>query len=144
MSKKEVIDALNHALELEHAAAVQYLSHAEIPNGLDSDPIIARLKEIAGDEQKHAQMFRDLIGMLGGVPSTGIAKTYTARTTREILKVNLQGEMDAVDTYRKILELVKQQKDLKYEDMRIEHSVRHVIMDEMEHIEELRVLLGLI
>ncbi len=143
-TKKEIIEALNHALELEHAANVQYLSHAEIANGVNADPIIERLKEIAVDEQKHAEMFRTQIGALGGVPAMGIDKTHNATSIKEILEVNLKGEMEAVDTYRKIMQLIKECKELQYEDFRLEHEVRHVIIDEMEHIEELRILLGLL
>jgi bacterioferritin (cytochrome b1) len=53
---------LNKALELEHAARIQYLAHAELVAGLNAEPIIERLKEIAGDEEKHEQKFRTLIG----------------------------------------------------------------------------------
>ncbi len=143
-TKKEIISALNGALELEHAANVQYLSHAEIANGVNADPIIERLKEIAGDEQKHAEMFRTQIGALGGVPTMGIDKTHNANSIKEILEVNLKGEMEAVDTYRKIMQMIKECKELQYEDFRLEHEVRHVIIDEMEHIEELRILLELL
>jgi bacterioferritin len=134
---------LNKALELEHGAAIQYLSHAEIINGLNAEPIISRLKEIAGDELKHAQMFRDMIGALGGTPSLGVAKTYPGRNVKQILEQNLKNEMEAVDAYKGILEALKKE-NLKYEDVRLEHEVRHVIIDEMEHIEELRILLALI
>ncbi|MEM4676271.1 MAG: ferritin-like domain-containing protein, partial [Nitrososphaerota archaeon] len=122
---------LNKALELEHAAYVQYLSHAEIVDGLNSEPIIERLKEIASDEAKHQEMFRTLIGdYLGGVPSTGIAETKTAKTIQEILEVNLKDEKHAVDFYTEILKKIVQEKEnLPYEYFKLEHEVRHVIMD---------------
>ncbi|MEM3575320.1 MAG: ferritin-like domain-containing protein, partial [Candidatus Bathyarchaeia archaeon] len=69
MAKEKILELLNHALELEHAAFVQYLSHAEIVDGINAEPIIGRLKEIADDERKHQEKFRTLIGLLGGVPS---------------------------------------------------------------------------
>ncbi len=43
--KKELIGMLNHALELEYSARIQYLAHAEAINGLGAEPIIERLKE---------------------------------------------------------------------------------------------------
>lgn len=68
--RKEIVGFLNKALELEHAARIQYLSHAELVNGLNAEPIIARLKEIADDEKKHQDKFRTLIGdYLDGTPS---------------------------------------------------------------------------
>ncbi|MBD3271282.1 MAG: hypothetical protein GF384_01940, partial [Elusimicrobia bacterium] len=53
--KKELIDMLNKALELEHAARIQYLSHAEQITGQYGEGIVARLKEIAADEKEHEE-----------------------------------------------------------------------------------------
>jgi bacterioferritin (cytochrome b1) len=145
MSKKEeLVKMLNQALELEHAARIQYLAHAEQVDGLNSEPIIARLKEIADDEKKHEDMFREMIGgYLDGVPSMNKAESHAAKTTQEILKVNLDDEKHAIDVYTGIMEKLKEMRDeLKYEYLQLEHSLRHIIMDEQEHISELRLLLG--
>lgn len=145
MAKEELIKMLNQALELEHQAMIQYLSHAEIVDGLNAEPIIARLKEIADDERKHAELFRELIGgYLGGVPSMGMAKAHPAKTVKEILETNLADEKEAVDFYTKILDKVREMQDeLKYEYFQLEHTLRHIIQDEQEHISELKVLMGL-
>ncbi|MFQ6129750.1 MAG: bacterioferritin [Candidatus Hadarchaeaceae archaeon] len=145
MSKEKVLEMLNKGLELEHAARIQYLSHAELIDGLNAEPIIARLKEIASDEEKHEAKFRTLIGdYLGGTPSMGMAKTYPAKTIKEILETNLKHEREAVDFYKQILEEANKNKDnLPYEFLTIEHEVRHILIDEQEHIAELKILLGL-
>jgi len=142
--KKEVVQMLNKALELEHAARVQYLAHAELIKGLDCEPIIARLTEIASDEQKHEGMFRDLIGnYLEGEPSMGLAETHRAKSTKQILEVNLKGEKDAIDYYKKIYQKVIDNKEsFPYEFETLEHEIRHVIVDEQEHVSELLQLLG--
>lgn len=144
MAKEELVQMLNKALELEHAARIQYLAHAELVKGINAEPIIARLKEIAEDEKKHEEMFRELIGSyLGGVPSMGIAETHPAKTISEILEVNIRDEMHAVDVYTGILEKVREMKDeLKYEYFQLEHKLRHIILDEQEHIAELCLLQG--
>ncbi|MBS7268579.1 MAG: ferritin-like domain-containing protein [Candidatus Freyarchaeota archaeon] len=143
MTKESILQLLNHALELEHAAYVQYLSHAEVVDGINAEPIIARLKEIAGDELKHQEKFRTLIGALGGVPSMGIAATYPAKDVKGILEQNLKNEKEAVDTYRGILEALKKEKWQGYYDHLLEHEVRHILMEEQEHITELELLLGI-
>lgn len=142
--KKELIGMLNHALELEYSARIQYLAHAEAINGLGAEPIIERLKEIAGDELKHEGMFRELIAAyLGGEPSMNLAETFKANDTKKILEVNLKGEKDAVDFYKQIYQKVlDNKKNLHYEFETLEHSIRHVIIDEQEHITELSLLLG--
>jgi bacterioferritin (cytochrome b1) len=142
MEKEELLKMLNHALELEHAAYVQYLSHAELIDGENAEQLIARLKEIANDEKTHQEKFRSLIGMLGGTPSMSIAETHPAKTVREILEQNLKDEKEAVDTYRKIYEAVVRGRGRGYYDMLLEHEIRHIMMDEQEHITELELLLG--
>lgn len=140
MSKQELISLLNKALELEHAAHVQYLSHSELVEGLNAEPIIGRLKEIANDEKSHQEKFRALIGALGGTPSMEISATKSAKTIREILEKNLESEKEAVDVYSKIMDFLRKDPS-KYYGYLLEHEVRHIIMEEQEHITELEVLL---
>lgn len=142
--KKELIGMLNHALELEYSARIQYLAHAEAVNGLGAEPIIERLKEIAGDELKHEGMFRELIAAyLGGEPSMNLAETFKAKDAKKILEVNLKGEKDAIDFYKQIYQKVLDNKrSLQYEFETLEHQIRHVIIDEQEHATELSVLLA--
>lgn len=142
MTKEKIIELLNHGLELEHAAYVQDLSHAEIVDGINAEPIIARLKEIASDEKGHQEKFRTLIGDLGGVPSVDFQPRHPATNIKQILEVNLKDEKTAVDTYRKILEELKKEKGKGYYDHLLEHEIRHILMEEQEHITELELLLG--
>ena len=143
--KVELIQIMNTALELEHAARIQYLAHAELIQGLNAEPIVERLKEIASDEQKHEGIFRELVGnYLGGEPSMALAETHRAKETGKILKVNLKGEKDAIDFYKQIYKKVVSSKDaLPYEFETLEHQIRHVIIDEQEHVAELSLLLGI-
>ena len=144
MANKELIALLNRALEMEHQAYVQYLSHAELIDGLNSEPLVARLKEIASDESKHQEKLRNIIGnFLFGVPSMGIAKTRDATEIKDTLNVNLAGEKEAVEFYNVIMEKVKEEKaSLKFQYWFIEHEIRHIIIDEQDHIAELTQLLG--
>ena len=144
-ASKELVKMLNKALETEHQAYVQYLSHAELVDGLISEPIEARLKEIAEDEEKHQKMLRNIIGkFLNETPSMEMAKAHPAKTIDEILKTNLKDEIEAVDLYQKILKKLSEEKDnLPYQYLKLEHEIRHIIMDEMEHIAEIRQLLAL-
>lgn len=141
MSKEKIIQLLNHALELEYSAYVQYLSHLKNVKGKISKPIISRIKEIAGDEKRHQDIFKKLIALLGGVPSMKIAPTHPAKEVKEILSINLKDEKTAVDTYRKILTELKREKQ-GYYDYLLEHDVRHILMEEEEHITELELLQG--
>jgi len=142
--KEELVTLLNQALEKEHAARIQYLAHAELIGGLNAEKLIERLQEIASDEAKHEGMFRTLIGdYLGGEPSMGLAETHRADKIEKILDVNVHDEKDAIDFYKKIYAKVVANKDqLQYEFETLEHELRHVIIDEQEHVAELSILLG--
>lgn len=143
--KADLIKMLNQALELEHAARIQYLAHAELIKGLESGKLIERLKEIASDEQKHEEQFRNLIGnYLGGEPTMGLSETHRAKDIKSILEVNLKNEKEAIDFYKQIYQkVIDNKKDLQYEFETLEHEIRHVIIDEQEHVTELSLLLGI-
>jgi bacterioferritin (cytochrome b1) len=141
----ELVNMLNDALALEHAARIQYLAHAEVITGINAESIVSRLKEIAGDEEKHAEKFREMIGTyLGSVPSMCLAETHCPGTTiEEILQANLDIEKTSVEFYAQILQKIHDLKPtLKYEYFQLEHMMRHIVMDEEEHIAELSLLLG--
>ncbi|MCX8093194.1 MAG: ferritin-like domain-containing protein [Candidatus Goldbacteria bacterium] len=143
--KKELIDMLNRAVELEYAARIQYLAHAEKVKGLNSEPIVERLKEIAGDELKHEEMFRNLVcNYLDGEVSMNLEKTYNANDIKEILQVNLKGEKDAIDFYKQIYKkVVDNKQEFQYQFETLEHEIRHIIIDEQEHVVELSNLLDI-
>lgn len=142
--KLELITMLNRALELEHAARIQYLAHAELISGINAEKIIERLKEIASDEGKHEEKFRELIGnYLGAEPVMSLAQTHKAKDIKKILEVNLKGEKDAIDFYKQIYcKIIENKDELQYQFETLEHEVRHVIIDEQEHVAELSLLLG--
>ena len=142
--RNELIVMLNQALEMEHAARIQYLTHAEMIRGVDAEPVMERLKEIAADEARHEGTFRDLIGnYLDGEPSMGIAATHKARETGKILATNFDGEKEAIGFYKIIYKKVIDNKD-RLPDIfeALEHEIRHVIIEEQQHAAELAVLLG--
>jgi len=142
--REQLVKMLNQALELEHAARIQYLAHAELVKGLNAEKIIERIKEIASDESKHEGMFRELIGSyLDGEPSMAIAQTHKANEINQIIAVNLKDEKSAIDFYKTIYAKVVSNKDgLPYVFETLEHEIRHIILDEQEHVAELSILLG--
>lgn len=142
---EELVTMLNQALRLEHAARIQYLAQAGLIKGLHSESIIERIKEIAGDEAKHEEKFRNLItNYLNGELAMEMAPTHKAKTIEEILKVNIQDEKTAIDFYKKIYaKIIANKESFPYCFEALEHEVRHIILDEQEHVVELSALLGL-
>jgi bacterioferritin (cytochrome b1) len=50
----DLIESLNRMLAQEHACAIRHATHAAVVEGPWSEPVAARLEEIAGDEVLHA------------------------------------------------------------------------------------------
>ena len=103
------------------------------------------LPEIAADEEKHEDQFRNIIGSyLGGEPTMGITETHWDKETKEILEVNLKGEKDAIDFYKQVYQkVIDNKKSFQYEFETLEHEIRHLIIDEQEHVVEISLILGI-
>jgi len=73
-----------------------------------------------------------------------LSETHNAKEINEILEVNLQDEKNAIDFYKQIYEKVIGNKNsFQYEFEALEHQIRHVIVEEEEHVTELSLLLGI-
>jgi len=139
-----LVSMMNNALENEHAAYVQYLSHAKIVKGINAKPIINRLKGIARDHRHHQKKLRHLLGdYMGAVPSMKIGKTYEADSIDKILTTNLKFEKDTIDNFMKTLaELNKEKLNLPYEFLKINFALERIVRKDQSHISQLSRLLG--
>jgi len=136
MDNKKLVEDLNNMLEQEHACAIRYATHAAVVAGPYADTVQARLKEISGDEVRHAEMLRDRILGLGGKPSMNVSSEdlKPAFTLEEILKVNIEEEKGAINGYTKILD------NIPPHNVILLQAIQEIIRDEQEHLEELESL----
>ena len=132
MDKEKVLKELNHALTTEYQAVIQYLTHAAIAKGIDSDTVITLLKHIAEEEMKHAEILRERIFWLGGTPTMDVDKRILAEDIQEMLKVNTKAEEDAIKMYKGILKMLNH-----IEDIQLYEAIEEILEDEIEHWEEL-------
>jgi bacterioferritin len=137
-NNEKLLKMLNDALAQEHACQIRYLTHAAVITGPYAESVANRLKEIAEDENEHANQLRDRITALGGTPTMEVAKEdlIQAKTLKEILQVNLKEEDKAIELYRSILRVAGQDGEILYE------TVEDILKDEQEHKEELARLQG--
>ena len=66
MDKEKTIAILNAAIESEHGAIIQYLSHAY---GMGEGEISCEIEAIAREEMRHLDWLAEEVVALGGVPS---------------------------------------------------------------------------
>ncbi len=128
---------LNDALAQEHACYIRYSTHATVINGPYAETISSRLKEIAEDERKHAQMLRDQIDYMGGEPTMKVSERdlKPAKELNAILSVNIDEEQGAIGMYREILKKVDE-----YQLTWLHETIEDILEDEEQHLYELRTL----
>lgn len=136
MDKERVLTALNDALAQEYACYIRYVTHAAVITGPYAEAVASRLKEIAEDEEAHAQKLRDRITGLGGTPTMRVEEKdlIMASSLKEIIAVNLKEEDKAIEMYRSILKAIGEEGELVYE------TIEDILQEEQEHKEELERL----
>lgn len=136
LDTRKLIQLMNEGLEMEYASQIQYLTQAAITRGPYAEGLMARFKEIAGDEMEHADILRVRIAALGGTPTTKVGKIQVHQDSLQAVKINLKYEKDTVEFYRKILNLIPHDEVILYE------AVEHILQDSQEHVEELERLIS--
>lgn len=137
MTNDQLIEGLNQILEQEHACAIRYNTHAAMIKGPYADVIAARLREIAEDEIRHADMLRERIIALGGEPSmqVSVEDLKHAYTLEEMLDINIEEEKEAIAKYLEIFQNIPPSNAILYK------TIQELIEDEQEHLEELENLM---
>jgi bacterioferritin len=99
-----VIEVLNKAREMELQAIGQYMNHHYALDDMDYGELAAKMKLIAIDEMRHAEMFAERIKELGGEPSTDFAgKIEKGQPFAEIFPFDAKLEDDTVAIYSDFL-----------------------------------------
>ncbi len=132
-----LISLLNHDLELEYSAAVQYINHSAVMTGASFGDIIKELKIHANEEIQHAMILADQIDFLGGKPTVNIGDIYTSDEPVTMLKQDLEGEEDAIKRYKLRIEQAEELKEYA-----LAQHLRNILATEQEHAMDIRQALG--
>ena len=137
VTQTKLIELLNHDLELEYSAGIQYINHAAVMTGAAYGDIIKELKIHSNEEMQHATNLCEQIDFLGGVPAVDVQTIKTSSDSTEMLEQDLEGELDAVSRYK---ERIAEAEALR------EYGLRRVLEDilimEEEHARDLMTVLG--
>lgn len=134
---EDLVAYLNKDLELEYAAAIQYINHAAVMSGAQFGDIIKELKIHANEEIQHAVILADQIDYLEGKPSVGVGKIHVSEDNVEMLKQDLEGEEDAIRRYKIRIEQAEQLKEFA-----LSQQLRTILAMEQEHAMDLKQALG--
>jgi bacterioferritin len=110
--KKKVIEVLNKARSMELQAIHQYMNQHYNLDDMDYGDLAAKVKLIAIDEMRHAEMFAERIKELGGEPTTDPAdKVVKGQKVEVIFPFNAGLEDDTMDVYNQFLLVCRENGD---------------------------------
>lgn len=102
--KESVIDVLNRARGMELNAIAQYMNHHYNLDNQDYGDMAAKLKLIAIDEMRHAEMFAERIEEIGGEPTAELAgKPMKSNNVNELFSADEKLEDHAIAAYNGFL-----------------------------------------
>jgi bacterioferritin len=109
LDQEKAIEVLRSIMEFELAGVVRYTHYALMVIGPNRIPIVDFFKAQATESLLHAQQVGEILTGLEGHPSLQIApmeETYQ-HTVRDILQESLAHEKNALDLYKKLLDIVE-------------------------------------
>lgn len=134
MARTELLENLNQALGFELAGIIQYSQHSYLVTGVEREVYKDFFRDQAEEAQEHAQKLGDKIVALGGVPTVEPAIIRQSTDLKEMLKMDLELERDAIGAY------MNAWKSCGDEDLPTKFWLEGQIADEQQHIEELEKL----
>jgi len=119
----KIIDMLNKDLEGEHAAIIQYLTHAY---AMGEGEMACEIEAIAREEMRHFDWLAEAIVGLGGVPSIERGDMRLGgKTVPDWMKDDVQQEVDAIVMYGEHIKAIDEPK--------IKRLLERILSDEKAH-----------
>jgi len=141
--RQKVIEVLNKARAMELLAIYQYMNQHYNLDDMDYGELAAKIKLIAIDEMRHAEMFAERIKELDGEPvAEPDAKVVKGQKVQAIFAFDSGLEDNTIDTYNQFLLVCRDNGDsisMKiFEDIIDEEQIHYNYFDNVQrHIEKL-------
>ena len=141
--RKKVIEVLNKARAMELQAIYQYMNQHYGLDDMDYGELAGKMKLIAIDEMRHAEMFAERVKELGGEPVTGHdGKVAKGQPVDKIFSFDAVLEDDTIDVYNQFALVCRENGDsvsMKiFEDIIEEEQIHYNYFDNVHaHIAKL-------
>jgi len=141
--KAKVIEVLNKARSMELHAIHQYMNQHYNLDDMDYGDMAAKVKLIAIDEMRHAEMFADRIKELGGEPTSDLAgKVEKGQKVEAVFPFDANLEDDTISAYNQFLLVCRENGDSismkMFEAIIDEEQIHYNYFDNVkDHIEQL-------
>jgi len=123
MGEEKIIELLNEDLEGEHAAIIQYLTHAY---AMGEGEMACEIEAIAREEMRHLDWLAETIVELGGTPSLERGKMrMDGESVADWMRNDVILEEDGMNLYREHIKLIDAPK--------IKRLLKRILSDEESH-----------
>lgn len=123
MKKSEIIALLNKDIEGEHAAIIQYLTHAY---AMGEGELACEIEAIAREEMRHLDWLAEAVSELGGTPSfTRGTMRLTGKKVSDWMKNDILQEKDAIKMYQDHIKAIN--------NVKIRRLLERILSDEQSH-----------
>lgn len=127
----EIVEFLNEALTAELTAINQYFAHAKICENWGYDRLAEHARDESIDEMRDAEKIMERILLLEGLPNLQrLGRVNVGETVPEQLDLDLALELEAVERYRRGVELC-----LTHQDVGTRELLEHLLEGEEEAID---------
>ncbi|MCL4377981.1 MAG: ferritin-like domain-containing protein [Actinobacteria bacterium] len=124
----ELKEMLNNAIAREIQVSIQYMwQHIQVV-GVKGIAVQDKFKSTAIVEMKHAEKIAERLWYMNGVPTTKPAPIEVGNSLKEFLELDTKAEIEAIEMYRKIIELAN-----KENDVTTAFVFKEILEDEEEH-----------
>jgi bacterioferritin len=130
-------DLLNKAIAREIQVSIQYMwQHIQVV-GVKGVAVQDKFQQTAIAEMKHAEKIAERLWYLGGTPTTKPAPIEVGKSMKEFLELDAKAEVEAIEMYRKIIELADKEKDVT-----TAFIFKEILEDEESHHDLFTTMLG--
>src|SRR5690242_3281260 len=138
ISRDRLAELLNEDLSREYQAIISYVVYSQVLSGAQYMDIAAQLELHAKQELDHALILSRQIDYLGEMPVVTPKPVRTSKNPREMLRYDLENEMETVRNYR---DRIRQCEALG--EFAMAEQIRQILMQEQDHQIDLATALGI-
>jgi len=112
MASKKLLGLLNDSIARELQVAIQYMWQHVQWSGVKGFAVQDELEKIAIVEMKHAEKIAERIFYLGDIPTTKPNPILVGKTLKEMIKRDIEDELNAIKLYKQVIEVAQEEKDV--------------------------------
>jgi len=112
LTSKKLLGLLNDSIARELQVAIQYMWQHVQWSGVKGFAVQDELQKIAIVEMKHAEKIAERLFYLGDIPTTKPTPIFVGKTLKEMIKRDIQDELNAIKLYKQVIEVAQEEKDV--------------------------------